>query len=151
VSVFVERFVKIPELPPATTPLTGAELFEAVQGSVSVRLTAADLVAPVIALNLQAAPLAAGANNDFALAVFVGFLDLDTTAGAAQLTGMFAQFNGQVVTISNTGPNLLTLSANSGLSFPANRFRLPANVGVVANGSYTLRYCAPLSQWLALS
>lgn len=102
--------------------------------------------------NLQSLIAAAGNNNNVVLGpLLIGMLDVDTTAGAASLTGLVAQFDGQVVTISNITAALLTLTANSVASLAANRFRLPANIGVVQNGSYTLRYSAAISRWVALS
>jgi hypothetical protein len=102
---------------------------------------------------LQSAVLAAGANHDFILGpdpLFPGFLDCSTAAGIAQLTGMIAQFDGQIVTITNLGPNLLTLSALTG-SAAANQFRLAANVGLITNSSYTLRYSTSIGKWVPYS
>lgn len=106
------------------------------------------------ALGLQTTATALGNNNNLIIGpapVYIGFLDLNTAAGAADLTGLVAQFDGQIVTISNLGAALLRLMAQSASSAAANRFRLSANIGIVQNGSYTLRYSSALQRWVSLS
>jgi hypothetical protein len=103
---------------------------------------------------LQSAILAAGTNDNFVLGpdpIFTGFLDCSTAAGIATLTGMLAQFDGQIVTVTNLGPNLLTLTALAGTSLAANQFRLAANIGLITNSSYTLRYSSTIGKWVPYS
>lgn len=100
---------------------------------------------------LQQFVAAAGNNNDVPLDPFIGFLDVDTTAGVAAITGIVATSDGQILTISNTGANLLTLPSGDVLSDPANRFRFSSTIGIVPNGSYTVRYCVALGLWVAMS
>lgn len=92
------------------------------------------------------APIA-GTHPDFAVAAGVAFLDIDTTAGDITITGFAVAFNGQFLTITNTGPNLLTIAANSGASTPNNRVRLPADLTVTQNGGITIRRCNAISRW----
>lgn len=101
---------------------------------------------------LQVLVAAAGNNNNVALTnAQVGFLDVDTAAGAADITGIVSPFDGFIVTITNVGANLLRLMPENGNSLAASRFRLPANIALVQNSSYTLRYCLALARWVPYS
>jgi hypothetical protein len=100
---------------------------------------------------LQEAATAAGDNNDFALDDDAGFLDLDTTAGVANLTGIVAPGNGHVVIISNVGASNLRLMTQDVGSAEANRFRLMDNFTILPNGSFTLRYSSSIGRWVAMS
>lgn len=99
---------------------------------------------------LQTAALAAGANNNFVLDPDIGFLDLDTTAGAASLSGIEAGLSGQFLTVTNVGANMLTLLSMSGLSALDARIRLPTDIVLVPNGSAMLRYSIDLDLWTAV-
>lgn len=101
---------------------------------------------------LQTFVAAAGNNNNVVItSVAISFFDVNTAAGIAALTGLLALFDGQIITITNIGANLLTLTALSGLSLAANQFRLPANIGLVTNSSYTLRYSSTIGKWVPYS
>ena len=187
---------KISQLPLASLPLSGDELLEVSQLSVSYHISSRNFVLPTDSLvtlsgmggslpgsrQLVSSPTVqvsdtgpagqvsltslgglsaftgvqnfvavAGDNNDVSLDPFIGFLEVDTTAGNAAVTGVVATSDGQILTISNTGPNLLTLPANSGSSILGNRFRFPSTIGIVPNGSYTVRYSQSLGLWVAMS
>lgn len=101
---------------------------------------------------LQVLVAAAGNNNNVALTnSTIGFLDVDTAAGAADITGIVAPFDGYIVTITNVGANLLRLMPENINSAASTRFRLPANIALVQNSSYTLRYCLALLRWVPYS
>ena len=90
----------------------------------------------------------AGAHNDVALPGPSDYvLDVDTTAGAQSISGFAAQRDGQRVVVSNTGANLLTLSALTGSSGP-NQFRLPTDLALVQNQSATLQYSTGAAKWV---
>jgi|SRR5688572_10399983 len=115
-----------------------------------VTLTAVSAIGAPTGLQTFVAVL--GNNNNVVISgVTIGFFDVNTAAGAADLTGLIPLFDGQIITVTNTGANLLRLMALSGLSTAANRFRLPANVGLVQNSSYTLRYSSSLTLWVPYS
>jgi hypothetical protein len=96
---------------------------------------------------------AAGAHNDYAptgYGVTTGFLEV-TPAGAANLTGLLAGFNGQIVTISNLSGNNLTLNALNGGSAANNQFRLPFDLILSQNNSQTFRYLkGSVNKWVPI-
>jgi len=90
----------------------------------------------------------AGAHNNVALpGPSDYFLDVDTTAGNLSYTGLVAQRDMQRVTITNTGANLLTLSALTG-STSGNQFRLPTDLALVQNQSVSLQYVTAVTKWV---
>lgn len=95
----------------------------------------------------------AGTSHDFmpsGLTPAVSYLDLDTTAGNATITGIDGGFNGRKLIVSNTGANLLNLSA-TGSSQPENQFRLPTEpFSIIQNQSVTLEYVGALEKWLVV-
>lgn len=111
-------------------------------------LISSTVVSPV---GMQNAVLAAGDNNDVPVNANVAFLECDTTAGAANITGLAAQPNGSFLTVTNTGANPLVLAALSGLSLAANRLRLSADVMLLTNDSFTFRYSSDIGLWVSIS
>lgn len=94
---------------------------------------------------------AAGSNHDFNPPGFtpaVSYIDIDTTAGNATITGIDGGFNGRKLIITNTGASLLTL-AITGSSAPENQFRLPSDFFVVQNQSVALEYVEGITKWIA--
>lgn len=75
-------------------------------------------------------------------------LDIDTTLGNVDVTGIVAQRNGQKVYVSNTGANLLQFLANNAGSAAANRFRAATDLAVVTNQTLTLQWFSGLNRWL---
>lgn len=76
----------------------------------------------------------------------MGFYRINTAAGAIQFNGFLQGFIGQTITVTNLGPSNITFNALAGIS-PANeRFRLPSNVVITTNMSYTFRYNG--SEWV---
>lgn len=72
------------------------------------------------------------------------FLDVDTTAGAITLNGFVAQRDGQLLVISNTGANLLSLGVAAGTV--GNQIR--ANSGpldILSNDSLTIKFLKALA------
>lgn len=101
---------------------------------------------------LQTFVAAAGNNNNVAItADNIGFFDVNTAAGAADITGFSPRFDGEILTITNIGANLLRLMALSGASGGPNQIRLPANIALVTNSSYTLRYSSSVGKWVPYS
>lgn len=95
--------------------------------------------------------VSSGTTHDFnpaGLTPAVSYLDLNTAAGNATITGIDGGFNGRKLVISNTGANLLTL-AITGSSAPANQFRLPSDFFVVQNQSVALEYVEGIQKWIA--
>lgn len=78
----------------------------------------------------------------------VSYIDIDTAAGDATITGIDGGFNGRKLIITNTGANLLTLST-TGSSDPENQFRLPSDFFVVQNQSVSLEYVGAIAKWIA--
>lgn len=75
-------------------------------------------------------------------------LDFDTTAGNATFTGFVAQYGGQRITISNTGPNLLTIAALGAGSGANDRVRAATDLAIITNQSITLQYSTDVHKWL---
>jgi hypothetical protein len=95
--------------------------------------------------------VSSGTTHNFApagLTPAVSYLDLDTTAGNATITGIDGGFNGRKLVITNVGVNLLTLAALTGSS-AANQFRLPSDFFVVQNQSVALEYVDGVLKWIA--
>lgn len=97
--------------------------------------------------------VSAGTTHDFMPAGFtpaVSYLDLDTTAGSATITGIDGGFNGRRLIVSNVGANLLDLSA-TGSSQPENQFRLPSEpFTIIENQSVTLEYIGAIEKWVVV-
>lgn len=90
----------------------------------------------------------AGAHANVALAGPSDYvLDFSTAAGDASYSGFVAQFDGQTLTISNTGANLLTLVALA-TSSAANQIRLPGDLTLLQNQTVVLRYSTGAGKWL---
>ncbi len=79
----------------------------------------------------------------------IGRLEVDTTAGNAEWTGLVAStVDGYGVMITNLGPNNLQLdSANAG-STAANRFIASGNLVIVPNGRTIAVYDLTRALWL---
>lgn len=115
-------------------------------GEVSIMVTDAQ----TLPLGLQTEALPAGTTNDLALDPSTGFLDIDTTAGNVTLTGMIAEFDGQIVVVSNSaGGNLLTLASLTG-SAADNQYRLPIDVTLTSNDGIAFRYSDAIGVWIRL-
>lgn len=97
----------------------------------------ADLAPPAGQLNNVVLPGA----SDFAL-------DIDTTAGAVDISGFVARRNGQKLFVSNVGPNLLQFLAESGASAAANRIRSATDLALVQSQTLTLQFFSGPDRWL---
>lgn len=75
-------------------------------------------------------------------------LDIDTTAGDVDITGLVAQRNGQKVFVSNTGANLLQFLANNAGSAAENQIRAATDLAVIENQTLTLQWFSGLDRWL---
>lgn len=99
-------------------------------------------------LHAASAP-AAGTINNLVLPGGSDYsLDIDTTAGNVNVTGLVAQRNGQKVYASNTGANLLQFLALNAGSAVNNRIRAPSDLAVVQNQTLTLMWVSGLNRWL---
>lgn len=76
------------------------------------------------------------------------FLDVDTTAGPITLDSFVFQRDGQRLTISCTGANLLTIGGAGGTA--ANRIRQNGPTTLLQNDSITIQYCAAVSRWIVV-
>lgn len=92
-----------------------------------------------------------GQIDNFALADAIGFLDIDTTAGDVDLTGIITDVDGLILVISNTGPGLLQLLSLNAGSDPDNQFRLPFDMGVTQNGSIAVRKSDSIGKWVQIT
>ena len=88
--------------------------------------------------------LAAGANNNVTPVGFVatvGRLDLDSTAGVANITGLLAGADGQQVLIRvKPGGNNVTLNNLNGGSLAANQFSGPDDIVLTPGTALLLMY-----------
>jgi hypothetical protein len=94
---------------------------------------------------LSTVVLAAGANNNIAPATPYGRIDLDSSAGVANVTGIVAGTDGQVATLRNKpGGNAVTLNNLNAGSLAANQLSGPAGNDVVlpAGTALTIVYYA---------
>lgn len=93
---------------------------------------------------IQAATLTAGAQA-IALASGVGFLDCDTSAGAATITDLTAAKDGQILIITHvSGAAALTIQANT-------HFRMAADLTLLLGSGISLRFSSTLNKWVAMS
>ena len=93
--------------------------------------------------------LSPGTNNDVALPNAGDlFLDIDTSAGAVNITGFVAQRNGQKLYISNVGSNLLQILALNAGSAAANQLRAPTDMGLITNQSASMVWSSEIGKWL---
>jgi hypothetical protein len=144
----------ISQLDSIVLPLTGAEEIPLYRsGTVKTTVGALREFAG-LPLGRQVAVLAAGATNNLALTVGtnIGFLDLNPTSGASNLTGIAAQYDGQILVVTNIhAANGVTLNALNGGSLAANQFRLPADITILQYSNVTFRYLSAISLWVPLS
>lgn len=102
------------------------------------------------ALSLQATTLPAGSVSDLSLNLGVGFLDLDPSAGATDLTGIDTTnvTDGQFLVITNVNAsNPVTLKAFDVGSAPTARFRAPADFTLLQYNSVTFRFSSAVGMW----
>ena len=97
--------------------------------------------------------LASGTTNDLdpggGWPTGIGRLDLDTSAGAATITGLVAGSDAQIVIISNIGANTLTLAALNAGSSAANRFRYVADIALAQyDAVLAVYYGGTVNKWV---
>jgi len=80
----------------------------------------------------------------------IGRIDVDTSAGDTNWTGMLAGVDGQIVIIRNaTGANNLTLNSESAGSTAANRFTAAADFTLPAGGAiWAIYYAGSVNRWV---
>lgn len=93
---------------------------------------------------VQAAVLPAGNTPSLALNDGAGFLEVDTTAGAASLTNITGGTDGQILTVTHSAGAANFTLQNSG------NIRMPANLVLVLNSSKSLRFSSTLNLWTAM-
>ncbi len=95
---------------------------------------------------------AAGANNNVTPAApaigTINRLKVDTTAGAANFTGLVAGADGQLLWILNVGANALTLNNQNAGSTAANRFSGVDDFIIPANDSLLIYYDTTIARWI---
>lgn len=107
-----------------------------------------------LATGLQTTVLATGVTSDLPLVAGIGFLDLNPTTGASNLTGIDATnvVDGQLLVISNiNGGNAVTLKALDIGSAASARFRLPADITLLQYSNITLRHSSAIGLWVPAS
>lgn len=92
-----------------------------------------------------------GAVDDLALDAEIGFLDIDTSDGAATITGIVAQRDGQIIVVSCVGSNPLTIAALDSGSSAGNQIRASSDLTLLQWDSLTLRYSAQIEKWVVIS
>ncbi len=94
---------------------------------------------------------AAGVTNNFnpgGAWPTIGRLDIDTTAGNAELTGLVAGTDGQMVLIRNTGVNSLQLDNANASSATANRFQSVGDFVIAQFGRvFAVYYAGAINRW----
>lgn len=99
---------------------------------------------------LEDAPTA-GVHNNYAPAGFgatVGRLDIDTTAGDVELTGLLAGNDAQLLIVTNIGANNLILDPLNAGSLAANQFRLVGQMYAAQYDAILLCYYAgSVNKW----
>lgn len=98
----------------------------------------------------QTIVLASGTTNNQVIAAGTSLINLDTTAGAATLTGLVPEFDGQIIVVRVTGVNNLTLTAEDVLSSAANRWRVPTDLTLVNKQTQAFKNYASIPGWVAL-
>lgn len=106
--------------------------------------------------SLAVSTLAAGANNNLvptgSLNAGVGRIDLDSSAGVANITGLIAGFDGQRLVLRNSGANAITININNGGSASANQFSSVSDVVVGALQAIEVMYFAgTLNKWVVVN
>jgi hypothetical protein len=99
---------------------------------------------------LQTYVATAGANNNVPALANIGRLDVDTTAGAANITGIAAGFDGQLLIVRCIGanPKYLTLNSMNAGSSAANQLQLPADLTLPQyDGILLCYYGGPINKW----
>lgn len=94
----------------------------------------------------------AGAQNNYAPAGFgsgTGFIDLTLTA-VANITGLTAGTDGQIVTISNLSTAVLTLNALNAGSTSTNQFRMVTDYNLPQYNSASFKYSVTIGMWIGL-
>ena len=96
---------------------------------------------------------AAGATNNAnpgsGFPALLGRIDVDTTAGNANWTGLLAGVDGQIVIIRNTGANNLVLNNQNASSTAANRFSAAADFTLVPGDAvWVVYYGGSVNRWV---
>jgi hypothetical protein len=83
--------------------------------------------------------------DDVALEPGVGFVDLDPTAGAGEVTDFTGGFDGQIIVVSNVhATNPVTIATGSGI-------RMSDPLTLLQYNSVSLRFSASLNVWVPMS
>jgi hypothetical protein len=92
-----------------------------------------------------------GPSDNYPINFGIGFLDINPTGGACNITGMTAGFDGQLVTVTNIhASNSVTLNALNGGSSAPNQFRMAADMTLLQYSSLTFRYSSAIAMWVQI-
>lgn len=141
----------VSEFPVADLPLTGDEFVPIVQDGITKKTTVAGLGGgPITTLGGEEVFVAvAGNNNNIPLDIAViNRVLIDTTAGAAILTGVVAGTDGQLLVVTRQGPNSLTLNNQDAGSDPDAQLYGAVNLTLLDRQSRLLSYSGTLSKWV---
>lgn len=115
-------------------------------------ITSEDLEGLVPSTDLQLTNLPAGATHNLAITPTTGFVDLNANAGAANLTGIQAGYDGQIITVtSRNATNNVTLNRLNVGSDADARMRLSADLTLFQDQGISLRYSIALALWIPMS
>lgn len=140
--------VPITGLPPATLPVGGDTVLAGVQVGQTVRFTVDDLFgAATSLLGPEAVFVAlAGVNIDVDVDS-INRLLVNTAAGNASIRNFINGANGQLLWVTDTGPNSLTLTNAGGGVGPIYG---TDDLGLISRNSRLLQFSATLNAWVAL-
>lgn len=145
--------IPITDLPEATLPLAGTEPILCVQDGVTSQVPASAFGgtagAAVLWTGIATAALPAGVSNDVVVDVTqASRLDL-TLAGAAQLNGLNAGTDGQMLSIQNLSTvDDLTIEPEAAGSTAAQRFAINGTLIVPARCAALFMYNGTVARWV---
>jgi hypothetical protein len=140
--------VPISQLGVATLPLSGSERLVVVQNGSSKQTTVSAASGKSSLATEIVSILAAGNNINIPVGSAAGRVLCNTVAGDATATGFAAGFDGQLVLVTNTGPNLLVASPANGLSLAANQLYGVTDLTYLSHESFLMSYSASLAKWV---
>lgn len=144
--------IKYTDLPPATLPLAGTEIAALVQNGRTVQAPTSSLLVGIANRVVFVSPGGASNNVNAGIDANTRYLDVDTTAGAAQWSGLSSAgiSNGQRIVVTPIGAGSLRLDALNGASAAANQFRAAANTMLVTNLSVEIEFSSGVGKWLVI-
>lgn len=133
--------VPVSQFPTASLPLDGTEIIPIVKNGVTSQTTSLAL-AVLAGVQPEGSLIAAAGNNANVDVSTIRWLFVDTSAGDATITSFVGGEPGQVLLITNQGPNLLGIEGAAIFGLPG--LTLPAKA------SELLYFSDTLSEWVLI-